>query len=61
MRFKFLLFILLLVPQLCGADNNEIELRVAAAANFYPTLKKMAQSYSLNSITKCDTYFIKMR
>ncbi len=43
MRAILMLFIVMLSPHVIAADS--VTLRIATAANFYPTLKKITNSY----------------
>ncbi len=47
---RFFLLLILSVPLICNGTEKPVELRVASAANFYPTLVKIKQSYE--AITK---------
>ncbi len=47
---RLLLLLFVLVPIVCNGGNDQVELRVASAANFYPSLKKIKQNYE--AITK---------
>jgi len=43
--FRLLLAILILTPLVCNGANSNVELRIATAANFYPTLLKIKRSF----------------